>query len=68
MRPVAVRVQVDELALSQGKERDVRKVVVTNNVTLDGVMQAPARADEDRRGGFDRGGWAAGYDDPVMAG
>jgi dihydrofolate reductase len=44
----------------------VRKVVVTNNVTLDGVMQAPARADEDRRGGFDRGGWAVGYDDPVM--
>jgi dihydrofolate reductase len=44
----------------------MRKVVVTNNVTLDGVMQAPARADEDTRGGFDRGGWALGYNDPVM--
>jgi hypothetical protein len=52
--------------LSHRKECDVRKVVVTNNVTLDGVMQAPARADEDRRGGFDRGGWAVGYEDPVM--
>jgi dihydrofolate reductase len=43
------------------------KVVVVNNVTLDGVMQAPARPDEDRRGGFARGGWALPYNDEVMA-
>jgi dihydrofolate reductase len=35
------------------------KVVVMNNVTLDGVMQAPGRADEDTRGGFAHGGWAS---------
>ena len=35
------------------------KVIVTNHVTLDGVMQAPMGADEDRRGGFEHGGWAA---------
>src|ERR1700736_4348062 len=35
------------------------KIVVMNNVTLDGVMQAPGRADEDTRGGFAHGGWAA---------
>src|SRR2546430_6045366 len=34
------------------------KVVVFMNLTLDGVMQAPARPDEDTRGGFDHGGWA----------
>jgi dihydrofolate reductase len=34
------------------------KIVVINNVTLDGVMQAPGRADEDTRGGFVHGGWA----------
>jgi dihydrofolate reductase len=44
----------------------MRKVVVTNNLTLDGVMQAPGRPDEDVRGGFDRGGWALPYNDPVM--
>ena len=35
------------------------KIVVINNVTLDGVMQAPGRADEDTRGGFTHGGWAS---------
>ena len=44
----------------------MRKVVVFTNVTLDGVMQAPGRPDEDRRGGFEHGGWALPYSDPVM--
>ncbi|HSB00279.1 MAG TPA: dihydrofolate reductase family protein [Anaerolineales bacterium] len=42
------------------------KIVVFNNVTLDGVMQAPGRPDEDRRGGFQHGGWALPYSDPEM--
>jgi dihydrofolate reductase len=42
------------------------RVVVVENVTLDGVMQAPARADEDPRDGFAHGGWAVGYGDAVM--
>ena len=37
------------------------RLVVINNVTLDGVMQAPGRPDEDRRGGFEHGGWATPY-------
>lgn len=45
----------------------MRRIVVNNNVTLDGVMQAPGRADEDRRGGFEHGGWANPYFDSVMA-
>lgn len=37
------------------------RVVACINLTLDGVMQAPARADEDTRGGFAHGGWGAPY-------
>ena len=37
------------------------KVVVLTNLTLDGVMQGPAGPDEDRRGGFEHGGWGAPY-------
>ena len=44
----------------------MRKVVVFTSVTLDGVMQAPGRPDEDRRGGFEHGGWALPYSDLVM--
>jgi dihydrofolate reductase len=51
--------------MSTWKERGVRRIVVTNNLTLDGVMQAPGRADEDVRGGFDRGGWALAYNDEI---
>jgi dihydrofolate reductase len=43
------------------------RVVITNNLTLDGVMQSPSHPDEDRRGGFEHGGWAAPYADQVMA-
>jgi dihydrofolate reductase len=42
------------------------KVVAFLSLSLDGVMQAPGRPDEDRRGGFKHGGWAAPYSDPVM--
>jgi hypothetical protein len=42
------------------------RVIVTNHVTLDGVMQAPGRPDEDTRGGFEHGGWAVPDNDAVM--
>src|SRR5579871_4317005 len=40
----------------------MRKVVVFTGVSLDGVMQGPARPDEDRRGRFPYGGWGVPYD------
>jgi dihydrofolate reductase len=43
-------------------------VRVFTNLTLDGVMQAPARPDEDQRGGFERGGWGAPYAAMASAG
>jgi dihydrofolate reductase len=42
------------------------KIVVFENLSLDGVMQAPGRSDEDVRGGFTHGGWAIPYADPTM--
>jgi len=42
------------------------KLIVINHVTLDGVMQAPGRADEDPRDGFEHGGWSVPYGDAVM--
>lgn len=42
------------------------KVVVIEHVTLDGVMQAPGRADEDQRDGFEHGGWGHARTDEVM--
>ncbi|NOV16617.1 dihydrofolate reductase [Ensifer adhaerens] len=35
------------------------KLITMTNVSLDGVMQGLGSADEDRRGGFERGGWIA---------
>ena len=42
------------------------RISVVNHLTLDGVMQAPGRPDEDTRGGFTNGGWSVPYGDEVM--
>lgn len=42
------------------------KIILFTSVTLDGVMQALGRADEDRRGGFSHGGWGTAYSDAVL--
>lgn len=40
-------------------------VTVISGMTLDGVVQSPARPDEDTRDGFSHGGWAVPYSDDV---
>jgi len=44
----------------------MRKLAILTFVTLDGVMQGPAFAEEDPSGGFQQGGWAVKYWDEVM--
>lgn len=43
----------------------MNKIVVNEDLTLDGVMQAPGDPDENRRDGFEHGGWALPYFDEV---
>ena len=39
----------------------MRKLIVSEFVSMDGVMQAPGGKDEDRDGGFEHGGWTLPY-------
>jgi dihydrofolate reductase len=44
----------------------MRRLIVIEFVTLDGVMQGLGSPDEDRDGGFEHGGWGAPYGDEVL--
>ncbi len=41
----------------------MRKLVAVTQMTLDGVMQALGRPEEDSSGGFEQGGWSVNYFD-----
>jgi dihydrofolate reductase len=64
--PAAVRVEGENRQSAVTSRRNMGKVILFDSLSLDGVMQAPGRPDEDRRGGFEHGGWATTYADPVM--
>jgi dihydrofolate reductase len=44
----------------------MRKILVLEHISLDGVIQAPGGPDEDTSGGFAYGGWIAPYSDPIL--
>ncbi len=44
----------------------MRKVIVLEHVSLDGVIQAPGGPDEDTSGGFAYGGWIAPYSEEIL--
>ena len=44
----------------------MRKVIVLEHISLDGVIQAPGGPDEDTSGGFAYGGWIAPYSNAIL--
>ncbi|MEM4302244.1 MAG: dihydrofolate reductase family protein [Candidatus Caldarchaeum sp.] len=44
----------------------MRKVIVLEHISLDGVIQAPGGPDEDTSGGFPYGGWISLFPDDVL--
>jgi len=44
----------------------MRKIIVLEHISLDGVIQAPGGPDEDTSGGFMHGGWIAEYSDESL--
>ncbi len=44
------------------------RVVISDFMSLDGVVQAPGQKNEDTDGGFDHGGWSMRYFDPETMG
>jgi dihydrofolate reductase len=44
----------------------MRKIIVLEHISLDGVIQAPGGPDEDTSGGFAHGGWIAPYSDEIL--
>src|SRR2546426_841858 len=52
---------LESLELLLDTEGIMRKIVVSEFVSLDNVMQAPGGAEEDTEGGFTQGGWTAPF-------
>ena len=44
----------------------MRKIIVLEHISLDGVIQAPGGPDEDTSGGFSHGGWISSYSDEIL--
>ena len=44
----------------------MRKIVVLEHISLDGVIQGPGGPDEDTSGGFAHGGWISPHSDAIL--
>ena len=44
----------------------MRKVIVLEHISIDGVIQAPGGSNEDTSGGFAYGGWISPYSDEIL--
>lgn len=46
---------------------ELRKLIVLEHITLDGVIQGPGSPEEDTSGNFSFGGWISGYSDDILS-
>jgi hypothetical protein len=53
------------VSIEDRKEVEMRKVIVNEFMTLDGVEQSLSSPDEDASGGFEHGGWNLRYIDDI---
>jgi len=44
----------------------MRKIIVLEHISMDGVIQGPGGPDEDPSGGFTHGGWSGGFPDDLL--
>jgi len=44
----------------------MRKIIVLEHISLDGIIQAPGGPEEDTSGGFVHGGWISSYSDEIL--
>ena len=44
----------------------MRKIIVLEHISLDGIIQAPGGPEEDTSGGFKHGGWISSFSDAVL--
>lgn len=44
----------------------MRKIIVLEHISIDGVIQAPGGPEEDTSGGFAHGGWISAYSDEIL--
>jgi dihydrofolate reductase len=59
---VPYKINVNQVKIIRGGN-NMRKIIVSSFITLDGVMQAPGGPEEDTSDGFEYGGWSAPYAD-----
>jgi dihydrofolate reductase len=44
----------------------MRKIIVLEHISLDGIIQAPGGPEEDTSGGFVHGGWISSFSDEIL--
>jgi dihydrofolate reductase len=55
-----------QIASNRWRNQFMRKIIVLEHFSLDGVIQAPGGREEDPSGGFKYGGWGGPYSDDII--